>query len=118
MLTRIDHVMICVADLATGIEAYRRLGFAVHPGGAHPGKGTENAIAFHGEDYLALLSVRGRAEYLAVRARTSASGPSLLDFLAQGGGLRYIVLQSDDLAADVAAMRRRDVDVRSRRITA
>jgi len=34
-----------------------------------------------------------------------------MDFLARGGGLRYIALQSDDLAADVAAMRRRGVDV-------
>ena len=36
MLTRIDHVMICVPDLAKGIEAYTRLGFTVYPGGSHP----------------------------------------------------------------------------------
>ena len=47
VLTRIDHVMICVPDLQQGIVAYTRLGFRVHPGGVHPGQGTHNAIAFH-----------------------------------------------------------------------
>jgi len=106
MLTRIDHVMICVADLATAIDAYRRLGFDVHPGGVHPGRGTENAIAFNDEDYVELMSVRDREEY--VRARPDGG---LLEFLSAGGGLRFIALQSDDLAADVAAMRARGVDV-------
>src|SRR5215471_15573257 len=106
MLTRIDHVMICVADLAKAIDAYRGLGFDVHPGGVHPGRGTENAIAFNDEDYVELMSVRDREEY--VRARPDGG---LLEFLAAGGGLRFIALQSDDLAADVAAMRARGVDV-------
>src|SRR5205814_6498513 len=38
-------------------------------------------------------------------------GAPLIDFLARGTGLRYVALQSDDLAADVAAMRRRGVDI-------
>lgn len=107
MLTRVDHVMVCVPDLARAVEAYRRLGFDVAPGGAHPGRGTHNAIAFNREDYLELLSVRDRAEYVA--AAGGAGG--LLDFLAAGGGLRFIVLQSDDLTADVARMRERGIDV-------
>jgi catechol 2,3-dioxygenase-like lactoylglutathione lyase family enzyme len=65
MLTRIDHVMICVPDLQQGIDAYTRLGFNISPGGVHPGQGTHNAIAFHEEDYLELLSVRDRDEYLS-----------------------------------------------------
>jgi catechol 2,3-dioxygenase-like lactoylglutathione lyase family enzyme len=111
MLTRIDHVMICVPSLEQGIDAYTRIGFNVFPGGAHPAKGTENAIAFNGEDYLELMSVSDRAEYLASRAAAGNAGPSLLDFLAAGGGFRYVVVQSDDLTADVAAMRQRGVDV-------
>jgi catechol 2,3-dioxygenase-like lactoylglutathione lyase family enzyme len=102
-LTRIDHVMICVPDLAAGIETYRRIGFDVHYGGVHPGGGTENAIAFFDEDYLELLSIRAGEEALA--------GAALSDFIARGGGLRFLAVQSDDLAADVAAMRRRGVDV-------
>src|SRR5512144_247879 len=102
--------MICVPDLARGIDAFTRIGFAVHPGGVHPGRGTHNAIAFHQEDYLELLAVRDRAEYLAASAGTGGD-PGLLDFLAGGGGFRYVAVQSDDLAADVAAMRARGGDV-------
>jgi catechol 2,3-dioxygenase-like lactoylglutathione lyase family enzyme len=111
MLTRIDHVMICVPSLEEGIAAYTRIGFNVYPGGAHPGKGTHNAIAFHAEDYLELMSVSDRAEYLTARAAAGNAGPSLLDFLAAGGGFRYVIVQSDDLAADVASMRQRGVEV-------
>jgi catechol 2,3-dioxygenase-like lactoylglutathione lyase family enzyme len=110
MLTRIDHVMICVPDLAKGIDAYTRIGFNIYPGGTHPGRGTENAIAFHRDDYLELLSVRDRTEYLAT-ARPGRPDAGLLEFLAEGGGFRHVIVQSDDLAADVAAMRRRAVEV-------
>jgi len=106
MLTRIDHVMICVPDLDRGIEAFARIGFNIHPGGVHTGKGTHNAIAFNEDDYLELLAVRDRDEYL----RNSPYG-GLLEFVEAGGGLRYLILQSDDLAADVAAMRSRGVHV-------
>jgi catechol 2,3-dioxygenase-like lactoylglutathione lyase family enzyme len=108
MLTRIDHVMICVPDLAAGIEAYTRLGFHVYPGGSHTGRATHNAIAFHDEDYLELLSLRPD------RPATLAPGSpdvQVAEFLARGGGFRFVVVQSDDLGADVAAMRRRGVEV-------
>lgn len=102
-LTRIDHVMICVPDLQAGIETYRRIGFDVHYGGVHPGGGTENAIAFFEDDYLELLGIRAGEQRQA--------GVALVDFIARGGGLRYLAIQSDDLAGDVAAMRQRGVDV-------
>jgi catechol 2,3-dioxygenase-like lactoylglutathione lyase family enzyme len=110
VLTRIDHVMICVPDLAPGMDAYARLGFAVHPGGVHAGYGTHNAIAFLQEDYLELLSLHDRDAYRAVDLPGHPLA-GLVDFLAAGGGLRAVVVQSDDLAADVAAMRARGVDV-------
>jgi catechol 2,3-dioxygenase-like lactoylglutathione lyase family enzyme len=103
VLTRIDHVMICVPVLARGIDAYRRIGFDVHPGGVHASGGTENAIAFLQDDYLEVLGVR--------EGRLHEASEGLREFLAAGGGLRYISIQSDDLAADVAAMRARGVDV-------
>jgi catechol 2,3-dioxygenase-like lactoylglutathione lyase family enzyme len=109
MLTRIDHVMICVPHLDAGVEAYGRLGFRLSPGGAHPGKGTHNAIAFFQEDYLELLSLRDRQEHQTAAAGTPGGG--LGEFLARGGGFRYVIVQSDDLAADVEAMRRRGVEV-------
>jgi hypothetical protein len=107
MLTRIDHVMICVPDLPQGIDVYRRIGFDVRPGGVHPGRGTHNAIAFLADDYIELMSVRDADEY---RKAAGARG-GLLDFVAQGGGFRFVALQSNDLAADVAAMRGRGIDV-------
>jgi hypothetical protein len=109
MLTRIDHVMICVPRLEQGIEAFTRMGFDVHPGGVHASGGTHNAIAFLQEDCLELLSVREPSATAAPAAdRPSAD---LLEFLARGGGFRYVAVQSDDLATDVAAMRRRGIDV-------
>jgi catechol 2,3-dioxygenase-like lactoylglutathione lyase family enzyme len=106
VLTRIDHVMICVPDLDRAVDTCTRLGFGVHPGGVHTGKGTHNAIAFNEGDYLELLAIRDRDEYLR-----GSPYPGLVEFIEQGGGLRYVILQSDDLAAEVAAMRRRGVDV-------
>jgi hypothetical protein len=98
--------MICVPDLQHGIDVYTRIGFNISSGGVHPGKGTHNAIAFNDEDYLELLSVRDRDEYMAA----SPDG-GLLEFLERGGGFRYVAVQSDGLAADVAAMRGRGIEV-------
>ena len=106
MLTRIDHVMICPPRLDEGIEAYRRLGFDIYPGGVSSSRGTHNAIAFHGDDYLELASVSDRAAYLAASPKGG-----LVDFLDRGGGFRFVILQSDDLASDVRAMRERGVEV-------
>ena len=106
MLTRIDHVMICVPDLPRGIDAYQRLGFNVHPGGAHTGRATHNAIAFTGDEYIELLSLRDRSAVVP-----GSPDESLARYLADGGGFRAVAVQSDHLAADVAAMRRRGVDV-------
>jgi hypothetical protein len=111
MFTRIDHVMICVPDLALGIEQYKKLGFNIHPGGVHPGKGTHNAIAFNQDDYIELLAIRDRNEQQAASKLPGTTSAGLSDFIAAGGGIRYVILQSDDLTAEVAAMRSRGVDV-------
>ncbi len=111
MITRIDHVTICVPDLDAGIAQFRKLGFNMFAGGAHPGKGTHNAIAFNADDYIELLAVRDQAEHRAASLKPGSADTVLNDFIAAGGGIRYIVLQSDDLVAEVAAMRGRGVDV-------
>ena len=111
MFTRIDHVMICVPDLTKGIEQYTKLGFNIYPGGVHTGKGTHNAIAFNDEDYVELLAIRDPLEYDVASSQGRGWGRNLKEFVAAGGGLRFIIIASDDLAGDVAAMRRRGVDV-------
>jgi catechol 2,3-dioxygenase-like lactoylglutathione lyase family enzyme len=111
MFTAVDHLMICVPDLAKGTETYRRLGFNVQQGGVHPGKGTHNAIMLNDEDYLELLAIHDPAEDRAAEAQAGRFRRNRAEFIAAGGGIRYVVLQSDDLAADIAAMRGRGVDV-------
>jgi hypothetical protein len=111
MFTCIDHLMLCVPDLERGAAHYRRLGFNVQPGGVHAGKGTHNAIAFNNEDYLELLAIRDPAEERAAERGAGSWGRDLAGFIAAGGGIRFIIVQSDDLAADVAAMRGRGVEV-------
>ena len=111
MFTAIDHLMICTPDLARGAETYRKLGFNVQSGGVHPGKGTHNAIAFNDPDYLELLAIRDPAEERAAEAAAGSWGRDLSGFIAAGGGIRFVILQSDALAADVAAMRGRGVEV-------
>src|SRR5205085_2182652 len=66
---------------------------------------------FNREDYVELLAIRDRAEYEAAARSPGSWGPSLAEFVAAGGGIRYVIIQSDDLAGDVAAMRSRGVDV-------
>src|SRR3954470_18823857 len=110
MFTRIDHVMICIPDLSAATTRYGRMGFNVYPGGVHSGKGTHNAIAFNQDDYIELLAIRERSELQAAsQPGTTAAG--LAEYVEAGGGLRYVILQSDDLAADIAAMRKRGIDV-------
>src|SRR5262245_55378061 len=111
MFTRIDHVMICVSDLTRGIDQYGKMGFNIYPGGVHTGKGTHNAIAFNQDDYIELLAIRDQAEHKVEAGRPGSTHAGLAQFIAAGGGLRYVILQSDDLTTDVAAMRARGVDV-------
>ncbi len=58
-LSRIDHIILGVNDLQKGIEEFeRRTGVKAVYGGAHPGRGTHNALASLGEpgSYLEILA--------------------------------------------------------------
>ena len=112
MFVRIDHVMICVPDLQRGIEQFTKMGFNTYMGGVHTGKGTHNAIAFLQDDYIELLAIRDQAEHAKAASVAGSQNAGLTEFIAAGGGIRYVIVQSDDLHADVAAMRARGVDVR------
>lgn len=103
MLTRVDHTVIGVPNLEEGIEIYRRIGFDVRYGGTHPGANTAASFAFFDDEYLELRAVREGE-------KVSASDP-FVSFMQRGGGLFRIAVRSDDLGEDVAAMRRRGVDV-------
>jgi hypothetical protein len=83
------------------MKTYRDLGFTVTPGGRHPGVGTDNAlIPFRDGAYLELVA------FHEARPDHRWWAP-----LQTGGGLVDFCLQTDDFAADAAALRRAGVDL-------
>lgn len=105
MLKGIDHVLIAVEDLELGIEIYERLGFEVLRGGDHPTMGTSNAlIPLADGTYLELLTVRDLA--LAER-----EVPFIVAALRRPNRLARFALESDDIEADVAAIRARGLEM-------
>lgn len=100
MTLTIDHVVIAVRDLEEAATDYRTVGFNVIPGGQHADGLTHNAlIVFQDGTYLELLAPTPLAQITANR-----SEEGFLPLLRQGEGLATFALQSDDLAADRAAM--------------
>lgn len=105
MAFRFDHAIIAVHDLETAMTDYRRLGFTVFYGGEHTGGMTHNAlICFQDDSYLELLAPTGKLP-------EPGAAVSFSRLLQGGEGLTGFALFSDDLAADVAAMRARGVQV-------
>ncbi|HLZ20848.1 MAG TPA: VOC family protein [Ktedonobacterales bacterium] len=103
MPTRIDHVIAAAGDFPALEAAFGRLGFHVTGGGTHPHLGTRNRIIVLGEGYLELLGI----------ADAERASPAITRRLASGGsGWVGFALQSDDIAAEAAAMRSRAADVR------
>jgi catechol 2,3-dioxygenase-like lactoylglutathione lyase family enzyme len=95
MFTGIDHVAIVVDELESAIASYSRAGFTVVRGGTHP-IGTHNAlIAFADASYLELIAFL-----------KPDSGHPWQRALEKGSGIVDFCMGTDDLAADVDAMRR------------
>jgi len=84
MLTRVDRVVIGVADLHVAVQTYTRLGFELHTRAG-------SAIAFNADDRLELVPVPA----------DEVVPP----------GVRSVVIESDDLAGDLTAMRARGIDI-------
>lgn len=105
MLRGIDHVLVAVQDLERASQVYQQLGFQVLPGGKHPSLGTHNALVPLADGfYLELIAVWDRE--LAER-----QVPFVVSALARDNRLARFVLESDDLDADVAAMRARGFEI-------
>lgn len=102
MSTRFDHLVIAVRDLETSIRRYQRLGFEVSPGGAHPGRGTHNAIIRFGLDYIELLAVFDRTAAQAHGPRTTG----ILNALGEREELLIgYALAPEDIVAQAAQFR-------------
>lgn len=92
MIQGIDHLVIMVDDLETGIADYRALGFSVTPGGKHP-RGTHNAlVTFEDGAYLELIAF-WEPDYTAHRWHRHQS---------TGGGLIDHALGTDNLQQQIA----------------
>lgn len=97
MQHELDHVAILVRDLGEATAAWEQLGFEVHEGGRHIGRGTENAIVRFGLDYLELMAV------CDVEEAQQAGRNELMEFLAQWpGGIIGFVFTTHDIEQDEA----------------
>jgi catechol 2,3-dioxygenase-like lactoylglutathione lyase family enzyme len=80
MLTGIDHLVILFPTLDEAIETYRKLGFRVLPGGAHP-YGTHNAlVAFQDGAYLELIAFIEPEQPSDHRWHRFLDRPGLIDY--------------------------------------
>ncbi|MBI1277999.1 MAG: hypothetical protein GC179_07720 [Anaerolineaceae bacterium] len=109
MTLRFDHAIILVNDLYKAIAHYEKAGFNPFFGGVHAGGKTHNA-----------LIVLADGTYLELLAPTTPELLNNLDpndhsnflfLLSDGEGLGGYALYSDNLAADVEAMKERGLEV-------
>jgi catechol 2,3-dioxygenase-like lactoylglutathione lyase family enzyme len=101
MLKAIDHLVIVVRDLDAAVASYGELGFTVVRGGRHPSIGTHNAlIAFADGAYFELIAFQ-----------VPKSTHWWRSALERGGGLIDFCMETGDLAADVAVLRRAGVKI-------
>jgi catechol 2,3-dioxygenase-like lactoylglutathione lyase family enzyme len=105
MILGIDHVLIAVDDLELAIETYERLGLQVLRGGKHPKMGTHNALVPLADGtYLELIGIWDRA-------LADQMSPAIGLALSSENRLASFALDSNDIEADVAAIRARGLEI-------
>ncbi|MEH2522319.1 MULTISPECIES: VOC family protein [unclassified Bradyrhizobium] len=97
----IDHLVICVHDLAQAAQDWQTLGFNLTPTGVHP-FGTSNRLAMFGNNFLELLAVTDAAAVPAAAPGRFSFAAHNRDFLATAAGMSMLALHSDDAHADAA----------------
>src|SRR5436305_2059860 len=104
MLRYVDHAIIAVADLDGAARDYEQLlGLTVSAGGSHPGAGTQNRVIVLDPAYIELIA------RLPGASLTEQS--PVTPMFARAPGPIGFALASDDIDADLAAMRARGVPV-------
>jgi hypothetical protein len=101
MPRRIDHLVICVRDLAQAELNFRSLGFTLTPTGVHP-FGTSNHLAMFGNNFLELLAVTDAAAVPAAAPGRFSFAAHNQNFLATAEGMSMLVWHSADAHADAA----------------
>lgn len=102
MLLGLDHLVVAVTDPdAASAELEASVGLACTGGGRHPAWGTFNRLAWLGDTYVELIGLFDRS-----LAPTGAVSRAVLEALDAGhAGLVTYAVASDDLDADLAALR-------------
>jgi len=101
MPRRLDHLVICVHDLAQAALDWQTLGFNLTPTGVHP-FGTSNRLAMFGNNFLELLAVTDAAAVPPAAPGRFSFAAHNRDFLATGEGMSMLAMHSADAHADAA----------------
>jgi hypothetical protein len=101
MARRIDHLIICVRDLARAELSLRTLGFTLTPTGVHP-FGTSNRLAMFANNFLELLAVTNAAAVPPAAPGRFSFAAHNQHFLATAEGMSMLALHSADAHADAA----------------
>jgi hypothetical protein len=104
----IDHLVICVRDLAQAELNLRTLGFSLTPTGVHP-FGTSFRLAMFGNNYLELLAVTNAAAVLAAAPGRFGFAAHHQRFLTAAEGMSMLAWHSADAHADAARFAANDV---------
>ena len=101
MPRRLDHLVICVRDLAQAALDWQTLGFSLTPTGVHP-FGTSNRLAMFGNNFLELLAVTDVAAVPPATSGRFSFAAHSRDFLATGEGMSMLAMHSADAHGDAA----------------
>jgi hypothetical protein len=101
MPRRIDHLIICVRDLARAQQSFDALGFNLTPVGEHP-FGTHNRLALFADNFVELLAVADPASVPPAAPGQFSFAAHHRDFLAEAEGMATLVWHSADAHADAA----------------
>jgi hypothetical protein len=100
----LDHLVICVHDLAKPALNWQTLGFTLTPTGVHP-FGTSNRLAMFGNNFLELLAVTDVAAVPPAESGRFNFAAHHRDFLRTAEGTSMLALHSADAHADAARFR-------------
>jgi Glyoxalase-like domain len=95
----IDHLVICVHDLASAARSLRTLGFTLTPTGVHP-FGTSNHLAMFENNFLELVAVTDPAAVPAAAPGRFSFAAHQQGFLATQEGMSMLALHGTDARAD------------------
>jgi hypothetical protein len=101
MPRHLDHLVICVRDLAQAALDWQTHGFSLTPTGVHP-FGTSNRLAMFGNNFIELLAVTDAAAVPSASSGRFSFAAHNQDFLATGEGMSMLAMHSDDAHADAA----------------